>query len=65
MDKALKLPLDIKWHFIGHIQTNKLKKLATVPNLYLVETVDSEKLAKKLNSELEKVARQEPLRVLV
>jgi uncharacterized pyridoxal phosphate-containing UPF0001 family protein len=64
VDKVHHLPRDIHWHFIGHIQTNKIKKLmqATVPltadqpqlNL-LIETVDSEKLATKLNKECEKL----------
>jgi len=41
---------EIRWHFIGHLQTNKIAKLVqSVPNLYMVETVDSEKCARKLN----------------
>ena len=52
------MPDDINWHFIGHIQTNKVKKLVTVPNLRVVETVDSAKLASKLQKELEKVGRE-------
>ena len=58
MEKASQLPDDINWHFIGHIQTNKVKKLVTVPNLRVVETVDSAKLASKLQKELEKVGRE-------
>jgi len=65
VEKHSQLPADIKWHFIGHIQSNKVKKLVTVPNLDLVETVDSEKLAAKLNKEYGKAERKEPLRVLV
>ncbi|CAI4037208.1 hypothetical protein SMKI_02G0760 [Saccharomyces mikatae IFO 1815] len=49
VEKAKILPEDIKWHFIGGLQTNKCKDLAKVPNLYSVETVDSLKKAKKLN----------------
>ncbi|EJS44643.1 YBL036C [Saccharomyces arboricola H-6] len=49
IEKAILLPGDIKWHFIGGLQTNKCKDLAKVPNLYCVETVDSLKKAKKLN----------------
>ncbi len=41
---------DIKWHFIGHLQTNKAKKVAAVPSLHVIETVDSIKLAEMLNS---------------
>lgn len=42
---------DIKWHFIGHLQTNKINKLLGSPNLYIVETVHSEKLADNLNKQ--------------
>lgn len=37
--KALQLPQDIEWHFIGHLQTNKLKMV--LPYASLVESVDS------------------------
>ena len=37
--KALALPKDIEWHFIGHLQTNKLKKV--LPYATMVESVDS------------------------
>lgn len=48
--KAKILPKDIQWHFIGGLQTNKCKDLATnIENLYSVETIDSLKKAKKLN----------------
>lgn len=51
VDKTPALPSDIKWHFIGHLQSNKCKKLVTgVPSLYMVESVDSTKLANKLNT---------------
>lgn len=46
IEKAKLLPDDIKWHFIGGLQTNKCKDLAKVPNLYSVETIDSLKKAK-------------------
>ena len=57
VEKSAKLPQDIMWHFIGHLQTNKVKKVVAVPNLALVETVDSQKLAMKLNKECEKIQR--------
>ncbi|SCU94428.1 LANO_0E06744g1_1 [Lachancea nothofagi CBS 11611] len=47
--KASVLPQDIRWHFIGGLQTNKCKDLAKIPNLYAVETIDSLKKAVKLN----------------
>ncbi|XP_066586377.1 pyridoxal phosphate homeostasis protein [Prorops nasuta] len=41
---------EIKWHFIGHLQRNKVNKVLAVPNLYLIETVDSEKIAAALDN---------------
>jgi uncharacterized pyridoxal phosphate-containing UPF0001 family protein len=38
--KAPELPDDIRWRFIGHLQSNKVNKLCSVPNLAVVETVD-------------------------
>jgi len=50
MEKAPLLPSDIQWHFIGHLQSNKVNKLlSTVKNLWAVETVDSPKLANVLS----------------
>ena len=42
---------DIKWHFIGHLQTNKINKLLGAPKLFMVETVHSAKLADNLNKQ--------------
>lgn len=64
LEKAPKLPKDISWHFVGHIQSNKAKALVQgVPNLKVVETVDSKKLADKLNVAVEqcKALREERL----
>lgn len=54
VDKASVLPDDIRWHFIGGLQSNKAKLLATVSNLFAVESVDSEKLATALEKALAK-----------
>jgi pyridoxal phosphate enzyme (YggS family) len=43
--------LDIEWHFIGHLQTNKAKIIA--PTVKCIESIDSLKLAKELNKRLE------------
>ena len=60
------MPNDITWHFIGHLQSNKVKKLVTsVPTLALFETLYTTKLAEKLNKELAKMGRATPLSVLV
>ncbi|MDZ4809578.1 MAG: YggS family pyridoxal phosphate-dependent enzyme [Bacteroidota bacterium] len=52
VDKAAQLPKDIYWHFIGHLQTNKVKLIA--PFVQLIHGVDSLKLLKEINKEGEK-----------
>ncbi|KAL7424230.1 hypothetical protein Q5752_001816 [Cryptotrichosporon argae] len=47
-DKAAVLPADIRWHFIGSLQSNKAKVAAAVPNLAVLETLSSIKLAELL-----------------
>ncbi|CAD7700213.1 unnamed protein product [Ostreobium quekettii] len=65
IEKAPQLPEDIEWHFIGHLQSNKVNKLLEgVPNLKMIETVDSEKLANKLNKAILSLARP-PLNIMV
>ncbi len=49
--KAQQLPADIQWHFIGHLQTNKVKQV--VPYATLIHSVDSERLL----AEIDKTAR--------
>ena len=46
--KAMQLPFDIEWHFIGHLQTNKLKLV--LPYVYLVESIDTEHLLDAVNT---------------
>lgn len=48
-DKHIHLPTDIRWHFIGHLQTNKVKYIA--PFVYLIHGVDSLKLLKEINKQ--------------
>lgn len=51
ISKAKELPKDIKWHFIGSLQTGKCKDLAKdIENLYAVETIDALKKCKKLDA---------------
>ncbi|XP_017889748.1 pyridoxal phosphate homeostasis protein [Ceratina calcarata] len=52
---------DIRWHFIGHLQRNKVNKVLSVPNLFMIETVDSEKLASALNNSWPKFRKQSDL----
>ncbi|KAJ1922040.1 hypothetical protein H4219_000387 [Mycoemilia scoparia] len=65
VSKAEVLPKEIKWHFIGGLQTNKCKALAAIPNLWAVETIGSEKHALKMNQACEAAGRKEPLNVFV
>lgn len=51
------LPEDIKWHMIGHLQTNKVRDIVK-RNIYLIESVDSYKLAKEINKEATKNDKQ-------
>lgn len=51
-DKAAALPADIKWHMIGHLQTNKVKYIA--PFVHLIHSVDSERLLETINKEAAK-----------
>lgn len=50
--KEKELPSDIRWHFIGHLQTNKVKQL--IGKTSLIESVDSEKLLRLIDKESEK-----------
>lgn len=47
VDKQAQLPSDIHWHFIGHLQTNKVKHIA--PFVHLIHAVDSYKLLKEID----------------
>lgn len=53
--KHATLPKDIEWHFIGHLQTNKVKYIA--PYINMVEAVDSLKLLKEINKQAERNGR--------
>lgn len=46
-DKQAQLPADVQWHFIGHLQTNKVKYIA--PFVHLVHSGDSERLLDELD----------------
>lgn len=49
------LPLDIEWHMIGHLQTNKVKQI--VPFISCIQSVDSFDLALEINKQAQKVNR--------
>ncbi|ORX40517.1 hypothetical protein BD324DRAFT_640506 [Kockovaella imperatae] len=63
VDKAEVLPSDIRWHFVGALQSNKAKLAASVPNLFLLETFSSVKLADAVQKHLPE--RAEPLNVYI
>jgi pyridoxal phosphate enzyme (YggS family) len=50
------LPKDIRWHFIGHLQTNKVKQI--VPFVHMIHSVDSLRLLETINREAEKIGRR-------
>lgn len=52
VEKAEQLPKDIRWHFIGHLQSNKVKYIA--PFVYLIQGVDSFKLLQEINKQAAK-----------
>jgi hypothetical protein len=53
--KVETLPGDIRWHFIGHLQTNKVKYIA--PYITMIEAVDSLKLLKEIDKQAAKCER--------
>jgi pyridoxal phosphate enzyme (YggS family) len=52
VEKQTQLPSDIKWHFIGHLQSNKVKQIA--PFIHLIQSVDSLKLLQEINKQAAK-----------
>ncbi|MFT3981454.1 MAG: YggS family pyridoxal phosphate-dependent enzyme [Ferruginibacter sp.] len=52
LEKEAALPKDIRWHFIGHLQSNKVKYIA--PFVHLIHAVDSEKLLKEIGKQAAK-----------
>ncbi|MEO6961779.1 MAG: YggS family pyridoxal phosphate-dependent enzyme [Puia sp.] len=58
VDKQAALPSDIRWHFIGHLQTNKVKYIA--PFIHMIQGVDSQKLL----MEIDRQAKRNPRSIL-
>ncbi len=52
VEKQAQLPANIHWHFIGHLQSNKVKYIA--PFVHLIHSVDSEKLLKEIGKQAKK-----------
>lgn len=61
VEKQSVLPKDIIWHYIGHLQTNKVKHI--VPFVELIHSIDSWKLLEEVNRQAAKINR--PIRVLL
>lgn len=59
MEKQVLLPKDIRWHMIGHLQTNKVKYIA--PFIHMIHSVDSLKLCKEIDKEATKNNRNIPI----
>lgn len=62
VEKAMTAPDDIEWHFIGHLQGNKASQVAGIRSC-VVQTVDSLRLAERLNTAREPLGI--PLRVMI
>lgn len=56
IEKQLLLPSDINWHFIGHLQSNKIKYIA--PFIHLIQSVDSFKLLMEIDRQGKKISRK-------
>ena len=57
--KQQELPNDIQWHFIGHLQTNKVKQI--VPFVSLIHSIDTPHLLETVSREAEKIGRKVPV----
>jgi pyridoxal phosphate enzyme (YggS family) len=55
-EKQSQLPPDIRWHFIGHLQSNKARFI--VPFVHLIHGVDSFKLLKEISKQASKISRE-------
>lgn len=55
VDKEAALPKDIRWHYIGHLQSNKVKYIA--PFVHLIHAIDSARLLSEINKQAEKNGR--------
>lgn len=55
VQKAQAMPADVQWHFIGHLQTNKVRAL--LPHVSLIHSVDSERLLDCIDKEAARIGR--------
>ena len=62
-DKLYQIPSSVTKHFIGHLQTNKAKEV--VRGFDMIQSIDSFKLAKKINDECQKIGKVMPILIQV
>lgn len=55
LTKIPALPADIRWHFIGHLQSNKVRALLSTRSVALIESVDTERLLRIIDEESERL----------
>ncbi len=53
--KAAAMPADVQWHFIGHLQTNKVRKV--VASASVIESIDSERLLRAVDAEAARIGK--------
>lgn len=63
LERKESLPADIRWHLIGHLQSNKVKNI--IQFVHLVHTVDSLKLLEEINKQAEKSGRIVPILIQI
>ena len=61
LDKYPKLPTDVKWHFIGHLQSNKVRSI--IDKVEYIHSIDSEKLLLEVQKEAAKILKR--IKVLI
>lgn len=54
--KSAAMPADVRWHFIGHLQTNKVRRVVGCASV--IESVDSERLLRAISAEAERAGRR-------
>jgi len=59
--KTEMFPTGVGWHFIGHLQRNKVKYVVRMPQLGMIHSVDSLRLAKKISQEAKRAKRVIPV----
>jgi len=56
LKKVVNLPKDIRWHFIGALQSNKIRQIA--PFIYMIQSIENEKLLQETDRQAEKNSRK-------